>query len=96
MENINKGSKGIPMKTLAEKAHDSLPNYEEYSDLFEEWNHEDLKRAYDALHSCEASDELYEMESPLLAFMIDTTLQEKLHLYFEDLRNDEEWGTLWE
>ena len=66
---------------------DSMPNYLEYCDLFENWTHEELKTAYNALTNCKLQEELYEQESVLLAFLIDVDLQEKLHLYFEDDKN---------
>jgi hypothetical protein len=65
-----------------------MHNYLEYWELLESWTHDDLQRAWDAIHCSELQEELYEEESALLAFLIDTELQEKLHLYFEDIERD--------
>ena len=65
-----------------------MQNYLEYWDLLESWTHKDLTRAYKAIHNYKLQEELYEEESALLAFLIDTELQEKLNLYFEDIQRD--------
>jgi hypothetical protein len=65
-----------------------MRNYLEYYELLESWSHADLQRAWDAVHCSKLQEELYEEESILLAFLIDTELQEKLHLYFEDIERD--------
>jgi|GEM_PF-4239929 len=66
-----------------------MTNYTEYCDLFDTYTYSELQEAYAAIHSHELQEELYENESPLLAFLIDTDLQEQLNLYFEDLRKDD-------
>ncbi len=66
-----------------------MTHYTEYEDLFDEWTYGELKKAYRALTNTELQDELYQEESPLLIFLIDTSKQEQLYLYFEDIKNDE-------
>ena len=67
-----------------------MKHYLEYRELMDDWSHADLKRAWDAINCSELQDELYEEESPLMAFLIDTSLQEKLYLYFEDFLEDQD------
>lgn len=67
--------------------YENYPNYCEYQELFDSYTYEELKLSYDALFDKDLSDSLYEAESPLIIFQIDTDLQEKLHLFFEDQRN---------
>jgi len=67
---------------------ESMLNYLEYWELLETWEHKDLERAWKAIHNSDIQEELYEEESSLLAFLIDTRLQEKLNLYFEDIERD--------
>ncbi len=66
-----------------------MTNYCAYSDLFDNYTYSELQEAYKAIHSHELQEELYENESPLLAFLIDTDLQEQLNLYFDDVHRDE-------
>jgi len=73
-----------------------MQNYLEYWDLLETWTHKDLVTAWEAIHNSDLQEELYEQESVLLAFLIDTELQEKLNLYFEDIRNDKERGQIYD
>jgi hypothetical protein len=75
---------------------DYMEHYMEYSDLFENYSAVDLQLAWDAIHCSKIQEELYETEDPLLAFLIDTDLQEKLHLYFEDLEKDKLKGNLYD
>jgi hypothetical protein len=65
-----------------------MEHYLEYCDLFENYTSKELEIAWKAIHNSDLQEELYEQESSLLAFLIDTNLQEKLHLYFEDLEKD--------
>lgn len=68
----------------------TLPNYLEYHELFDEFTDSELKEAHDALFDSELQEELYEKESILLTFLIDTKKQEQLILYFKDLSIDED------
>lgn len=63
-----------------------MPNYLEYDFLFESYTVDDLELAWKALHDPELEQELYETNSMLLHFMVDTQLQEMLALYIEDAR----------
>jgi len=65
-----------------------MKHYLEYCELMEYWSHEELAFAWEALHNHEIQEELYEKESPLLVFLIDSSLQEQLFLYFEDIERD--------
>ena len=67
-----------------------LPNYLEYCDLFEEWTYAQLEEAYLALTSSDKQEELFCIDSTLITFLIDTEKQEKLILYFEDKKKDEQ------
>ena len=67
----------------------TLPNYLEYKELFDEYSFKELKMAYDALYNSELQEELYEAESPLLVFLIDTQKQDQLRLFFSDRKNGE-------
>jgi len=78
------------------KHYEKMPNYLEYHELFESYTYAELCLAYEAIHNSEIQDELYADESVLLAFLIDTDLQEKLNLYFEDIANDAEYGELYD
>ena len=62
-----------------------LPNYYEYRDILEEYSPEELGYAWEALHCSEIQDELFANESSLIAFLIDTRLQDKLYMYIEDI-----------
>ncbi len=62
-----------------------MPNYSQYSKLLEEYSKEDLDLAFNAIHCSDTQDGLYEDESPLLVFLLDTEKQEQLFLYHEDL-----------
>jgi len=73
-----------------------MQNYLDYWELLESWTHEDLIKAWKAIHNFELQEELYEEESALLAFLIDTDLQEKLNLYFEDVARDKDLGSLYD
>jgi hypothetical protein len=84
------------MKGNIMKTYEMMPNYLEYYELFETYTYEELCLAYDAIHNSEIQDELYASESTLLAFLIDTELQEKLNLYFEDIENDKERGVIFD
>ena len=64
----------------------TMPHYLEYQTLFNDWTYPELRTAYRALVDDDLQDLLFQKESPLLAFLIDADLQEKLCLYFEDLR----------
>jgi hypothetical protein len=66
-----------------------MNNCLEYSDLLDHWSHNELQRAWEAIHCCELQEEFYEEEGPLLAFLLDNRLQEKLHLYFKDIEYNE-------
>ena len=72
-----------PAYTVLEK----LPNYAEYKDLLDEFEHVELKEAWDAMTNYELQDELYRTESYLLVFFLDSIQQDKLYLYFGDLRD---------
>ncbi len=63
---------------------DSMPNYLEYSELFDRYTREDLIKAWEALHNSDLETELSEEGSHLLVFFVDTGLQEMLSLYFQD------------
>jgi hypothetical protein len=62
-----------------------LPNYEEYRDILMDYTPEDLGYAWQAIHNHEIQEELFEKESYLLAFLVDTNLQESLALYIKDI-----------
>jgi len=80
----NKGlNKGESMESI-----EPMINYLEYWDLLESWSHKDLELAWEAIHNNDLQETLYAEESPLLAFLIDVDLQEKLNLYFEDIQRD--------
>jgi len=66
---------------------ENYPNWCEYQDLFDEWPYEDLVLAKNAIYDHQLADSLYESESPIIAFLVDTVLQEKLLLFFEDRDN---------
>jgi len=67
----------------------ALPNYLEYAELFDEYTFKELKRAYLAISNSDLQDELYETESPLLVFLVDSYKQEQLLLFFSDRKNGE-------
>jgi hypothetical protein len=66
---------------------ENYPNYEEYAELFDEFSYIELSIAFDAIHDHEVADKLFEEESPLLVFLVDSEMQEKLFLFFEDEQN---------
>jgi hypothetical protein len=63
---------------------EGMPNYLDYYELFENWTHQQLLEAYNALTNYDLREELFEAGSPLLVFFIDIEKQEQLLLYFED------------
>jgi len=65
-----------------------MPNYLEYSDLFDDWTRKELDLAWACVNSSELQDDLYSLNSPLLAFLVDTDLQDKLHLFQMDVVNE--------
>jgi hypothetical protein len=67
----------------------TLPNYLEYAELFDEFTFKELKQAYKSLSNSDLQDELYETESPLLVFLVDTKKQDQLVLFFDDRKNGE-------
>jgi hypothetical protein len=75
---------------------DIMENYLEYHELFDRYTADELKLAWEAIHCSRIQEELYEDESPLLAFLIDIDLQEKLNLYFEDLEKDKLKGSIYD
>jgi hypothetical protein len=75
---------------------DIMENYLEYCELFDRFTFEELMFAWEAIHNHEIQEELYEQESPLLEFLIDSNLQEKLYLYHEDLEKDKYKGSIYE
>ena len=66
---------------------ENYPNYEEYQDIIDEFSYIDLSIAFDAIFDSEIADRLFAEESPLLVFLIDSEMQEKLVLFFEDEAN---------
>ena len=65
---------------------ENLPNYDEYKDLIEDYTPIELKRAYRALHDKAYANFLFEMNNiSLLVFLTDVRMQEKLHMYFDDM-----------
>ena len=66
---------------------ENYPNYEEYRDIIDEFSYIDLSIAFDAIFDSEVADQLFQEESPLLVFLIDSEMQEKLILFFEDESN---------
>ena len=70
---------------------DPMPNYLEYSDLFEYYTVADLRMAWGALHDYNIEITLAESNSPLLIFLSDTHLQEMLMLYMEDKISSEKY-----
>jgi len=67
--------------------HINYPNWLEYCDLFDDYGPEELGLAWQAVHDHEVADMLFEQDSFLIAFLVDTELQDKLFLYFEDMQN---------
>jgi hypothetical protein len=67
--------------------HENYPNYCDYQDLFDEWTYPQLCEAWEAIHCSDKAEKLYEEESTLLVFLVDTQKQEQLFLFFEDKQN---------
>jgi len=65
----------------------NYPNFLQYAELFEDFSYIELTIAMDAIHDHELADQLFEEESPLLVFLVDSEMQEKLFLFFEDEEN---------
>ena len=64
-------------------------NTNEYNELAEEFNQKDLLLAYKAMTNDVLREELYEFESPLLVFFLDSQKQTLLYEYIESLRGED-------
>jgi hypothetical protein len=66
-----------------------MHQYYEYQELLDEYTEDELFLAYRALTNVLLQEELYETESILLTFLIDTDKQEQLCLWYEDQEEKE-------